>query len=260
MTWFNNQICVPFGNPNYDSAYGGAHDEDVSATPNTPVTSIVSGVVCDLSSPSWGKQVGIALDSNWFQLSHSVPYWAYLHLSAINPTLRIGNRVQVGDLIGWSGGCTVASQYNGTSNPTGSNFLNNPSQSSQPQIGFALMRGPVYGSGPGWENFPPVDYALDPTPILQAARNGVIPMDYQAAWLQVIWNYLVQVDYTTGIAHSWQALARNGTFYGPPLGGEKDGTTWDGAKIKIQCFAAGWCEWHEDTTSGPFGPHWQKYA
>lgn len=167
MKWFEYPICVPFGNPNYDAGLGGSHDMDVQAPPNTPITALLPGTVVDVSSPSWGMQVGIKLDKPY----NGIPYMAYLHLAAVKPGL-LGTHVNKGDLIAWSGGCTQAGQYNGTSNPTGRNFLNDPSMSSQPQAGIALMRGPIYGTGAGWSTFPPIDHSLDPTQLILDARKG----------------------------------------------------------------------------------------
>ncbi len=175
QTWFEYPVCVPFGNPNYDVALGGSHDMDVQCPPNTPITNIVNGTICDISSPSWGMQVGIQFDTP----VNGNPYMAYLHLSAVNPSLSVGSHVGWGDLIGWSGGCTSASQYDGTSNPTGSNFLDDPSMSSQPQCGIAMMEGPVYGSGAGWVVWPTnpnVDHSNDmrnPTILIQNALDAI---------------------------------------------------------------------------------------
>lgn len=178
MNWYEYPIVVPFGNPNYDSQLGGSHDMDVAPPPNCPVTALLPGTVCDLSAPSWGKQVGLQLDTPY----NGVPYMAYLHLSAINPQLVIGGHVDTGDLIGWVGGATQASQYAGTANPTGQNFLNAPIMSSQIQVGIALMRGPVYGDGSGWVSFPPIDMSLDPTQIiLDAVRSLMTTVDYPGA-------------------------------------------------------------------------------
>jgi len=176
MNWYDYPVVVPFGNTNYDSVLGGSHDLDVKPPPNHPITALLSGTVCDISAPSWGKQVGIKLDVAY----NAIEYCAHLHLSAINPALSIGKHVQVGDVIGWCGGATSQSQYAGTFNPTGQNFLNDASMSSQVQAGFALMRGPVYGSGAGWITFPPIDFSLDPTAIILAARKGVPVSDNKA--------------------------------------------------------------------------------
>lgn len=165
--WYMYPVSVPFGDPGFDSGLGGAHDMDVTPPPNYPVTALLPGKVSSISTPPWGKQVGIQLDTP----VNGVPYMGYLHLSATNPALSLGTHVHIGDLIGWVGGANDESQYAGTSNPTGENFLNPPFHSSQVQVGVALMRGPEYGTA-GWENFPPVDWALDPTPILEAAKRG----------------------------------------------------------------------------------------
>lgn len=163
--WFQYPVGVPPLNTNYDVGLGGSHDETVLCPPNMPVTSIVSGTVSDLSAPSWGKQVGIKLDNP----VNGKPYFAHLHLSALNPSLSIGQHVNKGNLLGWAGGANEESQYLGTSNPTGQNFLNSPDMSSRVQVGIALMDGPSYG-GSGWENFPPLDINLDPSNVLLQAR------------------------------------------------------------------------------------------
>src|SRR5579875_1892854 len=99
MNWYDYPVCVPFGNPAYDTQYGGAHDMDVATPPNTLITALVPGVVTDISAPIWGKQVCLQI------AGFSAPYMAYLHLSAVNPVLRSGFTVRAGDIIGWSGGC-----------------------------------------------------------------------------------------------------------------------------------------------------------
>jgi hypothetical protein len=138
--------------------------------------------VSDISAPAWGKQVGIKLDTP----VNGVPYFHYLHLSAVNPNLQLGQRVNIGDLVGWVGGGTTQAMYQGTTNPTGQNFLNDSFSSSQIQVGIALMRGPAYG-GPGWQNFPPIDMTLDPTPILNAARNSVQKGNYMEQQFDAVW-------------------------------------------------------------------------
>jgi hypothetical protein len=169
VPWYMYEIVVPFGNPNFDVGLGGSHDMDIGCPPNYPVTVLpgCSGTISDISAPSWGKQVCLKLDSP----INGVPYMAYLHLAAPDPSLSIGKHLNAGDRIGWTGGGNTAAQYLGTSNPTGSNFINSPDMSSRIQQGVALMRGPVYG-GAGWETFPPVDWALDPTPTIQAAQKA----------------------------------------------------------------------------------------
>lgn len=245
--WYDYPISVPFGNPNYDVQYGGSHDIDVAPPPNFPVTSIVSGVVSDISAPLWGKQVGIKLDIPY----NGVEWFHYLHLSAVNPALQLGGYVKYGDLIGWVGGGNTQAQYAGTSNPTGSNFTNPYNQSSQIQVGIALMRGPAYG-GPGWQTFPPIDASLDPTPILLAARQGGItvtpfpPADYNA-WVIQRWEQFFHATNQpenipareTGIFKTWRTYLLKYVDLGSPMTGE---ISFDAQWI-VQYFTAGQI-WH----------------
>ena len=239
MNWYDYPVCVPFGNANYDAKLGGSHDMDVSTPPNTPIIALVPGVVSDISAPPWGKQVCVKVEG------FAAPYMAYLHLAAVNPLLKVGEPINAGDLIGWSGGCTLPGQYNGTSNPTYSNFLNTSDMSSRSQTGIALMRGPAYGSGLGWTQFPPIDLLLDPMPLLQAALHPpVVLPDFEQNALDSMWQAVGDIARGTGIYVSWLKNARAGIFYGPAITREiYGGHTWTGVSCVRQYFAGGWCEW-----------------
>jgi len=169
-TWYQAPVSVPFGDANYDKGMGGSHDMDLAEPLDTPITALRSGTIVDISSPPWGKQVGIQLD----EPIGGVPYYSFLHLDAVNPALSRGTRLNVGDLVGWSGGENVDP---GGRTPAGTpHFLNPPYQSSQPQIGLALMYGQVYGSGKGWAN-PISSYPeLNPAPLLQGGRIPLTSM------------------------------------------------------------------------------------
>lgn len=209
MNWHDYPICVPFGNPNYDAHLGGSHDMDVATPPNTPITALVDGVITDISAPTWGKQVCLQIEG------FAASFMAYLHLAAVHPALRLGDRVKKGVIIGWSGGCTLPSQYSGTSNPTGQNFLNSPEMSSRPQVGIALMYGPVYGQGVGWTVFPPIDEKLNPMPLLQKV-SAIVQVDYQASALRTMWDAILPgIPTGTGIYKSWYGKAQQGVFFGP---------------------------------------------
>ncbi len=166
--WFMFEICVPFGNPNFDAEFGGAHDLDIGAPPNHPVTALLPGTIISITKPppDWGEQVGVRLDEPF----NGIPNMAYLHLSAVNPALAVGQHVSEGHLIGWVGGANHEAQYLGTSNPTGSNFVNKPFQSSRVQVGVALMRGKQFGIE-DFHQWPPVETELDPTEIILDARR-----------------------------------------------------------------------------------------
>lgn len=213
--WYTYPIVVPFGDPNYDSQMGGSHDLDVGAPANYPVTALLAGNVSSITSPPWGKQVGIRLVSPY----NGIPFLAFLHLSAVNPSLRVGSRVVKNDLIGWVGGASDPSQYAGTSNPTGQNFLNDPSQSSRVQVGMALMNGPEYGVGSGWEQWqtnPSIthfDSPLNPTSIIKTA---VALYTAQRKAFEIEWTIeqpAARLD--SGIANQAWEDYQAGRFHGP---------------------------------------------
>ena len=171
--WFQFDFTIRFGDSQSNAQLGGADDLDVGPPPNYRVTALLPGTISSITDGTnghviWGRQVGIKLDHPY---NGKIPFMAYLHLSAVDPALAVGHHVSEGDTIGWVGGATNSAQYTGTSNPTGRNFLNTPDQSSQVQVGVALMRGPEYGHGTGWVEFPPVDWDLDPTQIILDARQ-----------------------------------------------------------------------------------------
>ena len=228
LSWLSYPIRVPFGDINFDVALGGSHDMDIATPPNTPITNLLPGVISSIAAPTWGVTVGIQL----YHPYNGIPYFAYLHLAAANPDLSVGSHVAIGDLIGWSGGCNTPEQYAGTSNPTGQNFLNTPDQSSAPQTGLALMRGPEYG-GIGWENFPPIDWQLDPTSIIWRARAAMLK-----------WSGGVNPTFYGGIGVSWFTRYLYGQPMPPATSSEYNSSNWNGAPIVVREFGALWCEWN----------------
>lgn len=243
--WYDYDIVVPFGNPNFDVGLGGSHDLDVKPPPNAPVTSIVEGVVSGIASPLWGMTVGIQLKTP----INGVPYFHYLHLSAVNPALQPGSTVKIGDLIGWVGGGNSEADYLGTTNPTGNNFLNDSFNSSQIQVGIALMRGPNYG-GPGWQNFPPIDMSLDPTPTLLAARKGFT--DYKRIQWENMWlsaagtkpDGTVWIARLSGIENvAYQAHKAGLLGLTRPASDEEHNVDWGGNAGLIQLLVNGYYVW-----------------
>ena len=237
MHWTDpSRICVPFGNANYDSGLGGSHDMDYALPPNTSIDNIVEGIISDISSPSWGMQVCLELK----QEVEGHKYFAYLHLAAVNPTLRVGDDIVVGTAIGWSGGCTNSAQYEGTSNPTKTNFTNSSQMSSQPQIGIALCDGPSYG-GVGWKTFPPIDTTLDPMPIVDTFRSTMLPIvDLKLNQFNIEFCAVVpKLSTTTGIAKRAYSDYLEGKDRGPALCKEYTFTNWNGDVVTVQSFGTG---------------------
>lgn len=86
---------------------------------------------------------------------------------------------------------------------------------------------------------------------------------FQAAAAAAMWNSSASLfndgqspRLTSGIASQWQEHYRNGQMYGPPTCEEYETTDWSGRPIKVQMFAAGWCEWPTDGAPA----RWYKFV
>lgn len=243
MHFLDYPIGVPFGNSNYDTSLGGSHDQTYRCPPNTPITSIVNGIITDISAPSWGKQVTVKMDIGPIN-GHA--FFAMLHFAAINPVLSIGQELKIDDLVGWSGGCNSPNQYSGTSNPTGENFLNSYTMSSMPQIGIALCDGQAYG-GLGWKKFPPIDMSLSPQPVIDRYHQlkSIQKPDYRRIQFEKTFTAVFpDVDVNSGIAGLAYQSYLNGHDKGPALSREFHSPNWQGTDCVMQVFAGGLYHWN----------------
>src|SRR5260370_15359947 len=77
-------FIVPFGDTDYDVGLGRAHDLDIPAPPNYPVTALLPGTLASVTKPppDSGEQVAGELHPlyNW------IPFLAYLHLTPVSPS------------------------------------------------------------------------------------------------------------------------------------------------------------------------------
>ena len=164
-------FIVPFGHTEFDSKLGGSHDLDIPAPPNYPVTALLPGKIISITKPppDWGEQIGVELDEKF----NGIPNMAYLHLSAVNLELAVGQHISKDHLIGWVGGANTEAQYAGTSNPTGRNFTNSSFSSSNVQVGVALMRGKEFGKT-DFNKWPPIEWELNPSQIIYDARKAYL--------------------------------------------------------------------------------------
>jgi hypothetical protein len=94
-------FIVPFGDKGFDSKLGGSHDLDIPAPQNHPVIALLPGKIVSITKPppDWGEQIGVELDEKF----NGIPNMAYLHLSAVEPTLKVGDPVAKGGSH-WLGG------------------------------------------------------------------------------------------------------------------------------------------------------------
>lgn len=165
--WYEYDYTLLFGQG--DPGIGGEHGIDFATPIDTPVTFLASGTITDISYPVWGIQVTWKLDTPYLG---KVPFAYQIHLDAISPNLRIGNHINAGDLLGWSGGAISNDQIGNATNPTGTHFKNSPEMSEAPHTEFGFCYGPVYGSGDGF--LPPAQHPeLNPEPFIDKIRaNG----------------------------------------------------------------------------------------
>jgi hypothetical protein len=152
MPWFDYNEINNYGQPDPD---GGFPKPDLNFAPptGTAITNLLSGVISGINTPgggipSWGQVVTIKLDN---PVNSQATYEAYLHLALLAPGDYIGEHVNVGDVIGYSGIDAMGENY---------------------RIGYALQSGPSYGFGAGFSN--PGSAALYPQSIIDAARNGTL--------------------------------------------------------------------------------------
>lgn len=126
-------------------------DSNVQCPDGTAITALGSGQVSAVvpnGSDAWGATVTVRLD---VPVNSIATHEAYLHLAA-NPPVRVGQRVSVGTLLGYSGGANAAG-------------------AQKAPVGFALYNGDQYGHGPSWSQYLG-NPALNPVPVLDAFAGG----------------------------------------------------------------------------------------
>ena len=126
-------------------------DSNIQVTDGHPVTALLSGTVTYVDRTSaWACAVTIKLDK---PLNRLATHTAYLHLASSIPA-SVGQHVNAGDLIGFSGGSLACG-------------------SQKVPLGFALYNGDEYGYGPAWNTqMQYVTTLLNPVPLLNAASSG----------------------------------------------------------------------------------------
>lgn len=128
--------------------------------PNTPLPAILPGTVSGINSPSgaiptYGAVVTVKLDT---PINDIATHYAYLHLTKVQPGLRIGQHVNIGDNLGYAGGNITAG-------------------SASAAMGFALYPGDYYGFGSQWTQYIQTrnnvaDQRLNPTGLINDITGG----------------------------------------------------------------------------------------
>jgi len=137
-------------------------DSNIQVPDNYPIATILSGTVSGINNPNgsidpWGAAVTLRLDNPINSLATHI---AYLHLSKI--TVRLGQHVQVGDLVGYNGGNAAAGVQ-------------------KVPLGVALYSGAYYGHD-GWnlQTLQNLAGPLNIVPLLDSAKQGTLLQGYTA--------------------------------------------------------------------------------
>lgn len=88
-----------------DSDFTGAngyHNTDIGTPTDTPITAPLPGTITYLGYFDWGGQVSWKVDNT--SVTRGVPEIFVIHMDAINPNLKVGQHIQAGTFLGYSGG------------------------------------------------------------------------------------------------------------------------------------------------------------
>jgi hypothetical protein len=152
--WYTFPRIDNMGSPD---PYGGfpKPDSNIQLPANYPVTALLPGTVTstDGGGVSWGGTVTIRLDT---PLNSLATHTSYIHLAG--ETVSTGQHVSAGQLIGYNGGSAAQG-------------------AQKVPLGFALYNGDHYGFD-GWqyETYTNVTGLLNPVSLLNAAKNGTLPV------------------------------------------------------------------------------------
>lgn len=135
--WWNAPQINNWGQ--YPDTQGNFPKPDINfiLEPRTPIAAILPGVVTgvnqppnkNLPFPAYGAVVTVKMDQ---PLNSLATHYALLHLQVV--TVQVGQRVRIGDVLGYGGG--------------------NQTQGSAPAaVGFALYPGDYYGYGQEWTRY-----------------------------------------------------------------------------------------------------------
>lgn len=130
-------------------------DSNILVPHGYPVASIEPGTVSGINTPnsnaipSFGAVVTIKLDN---PVNSLATHLAFLHLADV--TVREGQRVMVGDVIGHAGDAGSAAG------------------SAPASLGVALTPSDYYGFGSGWSYNAKADPQLNPVPLIESVANG----------------------------------------------------------------------------------------
>lgn len=102
--WYDFDIKSDLGYGNPPSTY---NNTDVETPPDTPITAPLAGTITQGGYFDWGGQWTIKVD-NPSAINGHRDYFV-IHLDALNPNLKVGQHIEQGTFLGYSGGETSLS-------------------------------------------------------------------------------------------------------------------------------------------------------
>lgn len=147
--------------PDPEGAFPKPDSNIIGLPDGTPITALGSGTISGINNPfilgavpSWGQVITVKLDQPYNSVA---THMAYLHLGSIAPGISLGQHVDVGDVLGYSG-----------------------SSVSGAATGFAFYNGDSYGYGPSWSQYVGSSQ-LDPTAFLNIVQMGGLSTTNQSS-------------------------------------------------------------------------------
>lgn len=156
--WYNFNVYSDYG-------YQGStyRNTDVGTPVDTPLTAPLAGTITDLGYFDWGGQITVKVDQPSLINGHKDYF--LIHLDAINPNLQVGQHIEQGTFLGYSGG--QLSNAGLASLPAGlSHHVTLPSHSTGPHLDIG-----VTDSGTGSMD---VDQSASDA-LVALAQTGAIP-------------------------------------------------------------------------------------
>jgi hypothetical protein len=182
--WYEYDYGLLFGQG--DTGIGGEHGTDFNTPLFTPITALLPGTISGMQNDvDYGLTVTWKLDTP----HNGVPYMYAIHLAALAPGIQIGTHINVGTVLGYSGGATPESLAGDLANtpyqlPAGlSNYLDGPQSSGGAHVEVGFTYNSNYGTGPGFNaGFLQQHPELNPKEFLDMIRERGITtvLDFQS--------------------------------------------------------------------------------
>lgn len=172
--WYDYPTSNPFAWTGPGSI--GHNGYDIATPYHTPITDLFAGVVSYVGvQPGVNGSPGAEVEVQTRDPQYGNVTDLYLHLDKIAPGLKVGDHVEPGDLLGYSGGETIQQvQADPAEYPDAEHPVINTSYtySTGAHTHFGIFRGQT---GLGMDAWDYINSFADPAPDIALARGGSLP-------------------------------------------------------------------------------------